>query len=152
MLMSIVNYNTHILTKFLNHYIFFTIRKKIFTLMKLVIVVWKKYLNTSFLVFFFEAIYKIKPSLGFHFYILKRKNRKRIIKLKVFLMGKNTRLNKSIFWLYSSIARYKDLSLVSKILGEIYYLNFYNKSYALNYKLTHYNIILNHKLSKHFFW
>jgi len=144
--------NPVILIRFINHCIFFTIRKKISNILNLVLSIWKKTFNIPFLLFFYESIFKLKPFLGFHYYILKRKNRKRIIKLKSFLLDKPSRSNKAVYWLYQSISRRKEFGLLYKILSEIYLLNYFNKSYALVYKITHYNTVLNYKLSKNFFW
>lgn len=99
--MSVKNFiaisNTNFIIKFINHCIFFTIRKKILNLINLVVFIWKRSLNVSFFTFFYESILKLKPFLGFHFYIVKRKNRKRIIKLKSFLLDLSSRINKGIY-------------------------------------------------------
>jgi len=57
-----------------------------------------------------------------------------------------------VSWLVLAIKTRTELDFIQRLLLEVFYINFMNKSEALNMKTLSYKKITEHKGSKHFKW
>jgi len=134
------------------NWIFLCIRFRIEKFSNEILFLWKKKLNCPFIFFFLEAIYKLKPILGYNLFIVKKKNRKKLIKIHPFLLNERMRTNRAIFWLCRAIKLRVEFSFTLKVLCEIFSINFLHTSLALLQKIKSYTIISVNKTSKNYLW
>jgi hypothetical protein len=146
-----INFCSSLYFKFLNNWIFLSIRFKMERFGNEILFIWKKRLNFGFLFFFFESLLRLKPIIGYHIFIINR-NRKKLIKIHPYLLNEIVRWRRSIIWFCRSVRLSAEGSFIDKILAEVYNITFLNKSNALLYKIKHYTIISNHKTSKNYLW
>jgi len=146
-------FSSGIYHSFVNNWIFICSRFKIFIILQSVFIIWKKSLDSQLIFFVYEGVSKLRPILGYNFYLLKRKNKRRIYKLRVFLLNRNTRNKKAIRWLIKGICLHSNnLGLQNKILAELYNLNFLQQGYSLKYKILYYQNLISNKTSRNFLW
>jgi hypothetical protein len=146
-----INFCSALYCKFLNNWISLGIRFKIERFGYETLFIWKKRLNFNFLFFFLESITRLKPIIGYYLFIINR-NRKKLIKIHPYLLNENIRWRRSILWFCRSVQISTEFTLVSKVLSEVYNINFLNKSNALLYKIKHYTTISTYKTSKNYLW
>jgi len=97
------------------------------------------------------AIGKLRPSVGFYLYIIK-KRRKKVFKVRPYYMPYSVRWQKSMSWIRMAISNRNENKFYLRLLNEVYLVLFYTKGFSLALKTKHYKIILLYKSSKHYKW
>lgn len=143
-------YFSKIFIKFLNSFIFFTLKLKIEKNIFFSFFYWKKQLNTICIFYLFESLFKIRPLIGFYIYIIKKKKKKKI-KIKPYFLTFWARWQKAIYWLSRSI-KIQVENFCFNIINEFYNIIFFDHSNALLQKIKYYKTILLFKTSKHYKW
>jgi ribosomal protein S7 len=144
-------FKSTIFSKFINNYIFGFVKLRWEKLISLAFFVWKKFLLFSPLIYFYEALLKLRPLIRCRVYLVKKK-RKKHYKLQTPCMSFSSRWCKAVSWLVLAIKTRTELDFIQRLLLEVFYINFMNKSEALNMKTLSYKKITEHKGSKHFKW
>ena len=111
----------------------------------------KKKLQYCSLFFFFEALEKIKPSIGLKIYKLGKGKRKKI-NIFPYILNKSAQYKKSIYWLAKAIKLRKENTLCLKICLEFYDINFNNSGNSLKKKKEYYKYVIMFKAIKKFKW
>jgi ribosomal protein S7 len=70
-------YSSKLLLKFINTLIFLSFKRKIEKLVNFSFYYWKKQLNNIPIFYFFEAILKLRPVMGFYIFIITKKKKKK---------------------------------------------------------------------------
>lgn len=145
-------YNSKLILKFINTLIFLNLKKKIEKLLIYGFFYWKKQLNTIPLFYFFEALLKLRPVMGFYIFIIIKKKKKKI-KIKPHFMNFWARWQKAIYWLTHSIKFNNDkIKFSFNLINELYNIVFFEKSNSINQKIKYYKTILLFKTSKNYLW
>jgi len=141
-----------LLLKFLNTLIFLNFKLKMEKLLTFSFFYWKKQLNTTPIFYFFEAILKLRPVMGFYVFIITKKKKKKI-KIKPHFMNFWTRWQKAIYWLTRSIKMdTQKINFAFNLINELYNITFLEKSNALRQKSKYYKTILLFKTTKNYQW
>ena len=145
-------YMSKLFLKFINSFIFTSLKFKMEKLIYNTFFFWKKQLNIIPLFFLFEALFKIRPLIGFYIYIVKTKQNKKI-KIKPHFMPFEARWKKAIYWLSRSIKIDRDKqSFFSNIINEVLNITTLEKGISLQQKIKYYKTILSFKTSKNYIW
>lgn len=145
-------YMSKLFVKFINCFIFTNIKFKMEKLMYLTFFFWKKQLNKVPLFYFFEALLKLRPLIGFYIYIVKTKQAKRV-KIKPHFMSFESRWKKAIYWLSRSIKMEREkYNFINNITTELLTTINTEKSISLLQKVKYYKTILSFKTTKNFTW
>ena len=143
-------YMCKLFSKFINTLIFKNLKFKLEKHIYNSFFFWKKILNSLPIFYFFEALLKIRPLIGFYIYIIKKKQKKKI-KIKPYFMGFIARWQKGIYWLTRSIKMQSE-NLLFNFINDLYNIVYNDKSNALKQKVKFYKTILLFKTSKNFLW
>lgn len=145
-------YNSKLILKFINTLIFLNLKKKIEKLLIYGFFYWKKQLNTIPIFYFFEALLKLRPVMGFYIFIIIKKKKKKI-KIKPHFMNFWARWQKAIYWLTRSIKfNNEKIKFSFNLINELYNIIFFEKSNSLNQKAKYYKTILLFKTTKNYLW
>ena len=138
--------------KFINHLIYTSLKIKIEKLILFSFFYWKKQLNSIPLFYFFEALLKVRPLIGFYIFIIKNKKQQKI-KIKPYFMNLYSRWQKAIYWFSRSLKMETGkLNLPYIFINELYNIVFLEKSNTLVQKIKYYKTILLFKTSKNYNW
>jgi len=144
-------FKSNIFAKFINKNIFGFIKLKWEKLLWLAFFCWKQLLFFLPLIYFYEALVKLRPLIRCRVYLIKKK-RKKHYKLQTPAMTFPSRWSMAVSWLVTAIKTRIELYFVERFITEIFSINFLNKSEALNIKRRSYKKIIEHKGSRHFKW
>jgi ribosomal protein S7 len=144
------NYMSKLFSKFINRLIFLNLKQKIENFIQYGFFYWKKQLNSISIFYFFEALLKVRPLVGFYSYIIKKKNKKKI-KIKPYFMNFLARWQKAIYWLSRSI-KMQNEKIYLNFINEIYNIIFFEKGNTIKQKMKFYKTIILFKTSKNYKW
>lgn len=145
-------YMSKLLLKFINAFLFTNLKIKIEKLVYYSFFYWKKQSNNLALFYLFEALFKIRPLIGFYIYIIKTKQTKKI-KIRPYFMPFEARWQKAIYWFSRSIKmENQKQSFLLTVSDELYNVTQLDKSSSLSQKIKYYKTILSFKTSKNYTW
>lgn len=140
-------------SKLINHWFFSGLNYKAEKLFYLSFYFLKNKLNCCPIFFFFEALEKIKPTIGLKLYKKKHK-KKKIVKITAipFYLTLSLQYKKAIFWLSKAIQLRFEKKLISKIANELYAINVLNTGESLKKKKECYKYAVMFKTAKRYKW
>jgi ribosomal protein S7 len=138
-------------SKFINHWFFFGASFQTEKLLYLVFFIIKTKFNCCPIFFFFESLEKIKPSIGLKFFKKKKKKKIKVTAVP-FVLPLAAQYQKAVLWLAKSIRVRHEQKLVSKIVNELYSVNFLGVGESLKKKTEYYKFAVVFKTTKRFKW